>query len=290
MNRTGFSALSGRARVAGVIGWPVAHSLSPRLHGFWLNQHRIDGAYVPMPVHPERLEAALAALSDLGFAGANLTIPHKERGFAAVAGRSDIAARTGAVNTVVVEPSGRLHGTNTDVFGFLENLKAGAPSWRPGEGPALVLGAGGAARAVAVALIDAGVDELRLVNRDTGRAERLAAMLHPARVQVRPWSECAAACAGVTLVVNATSLGMAGKDELELDLAGLPDNAVVNDIVYTPLCTRLLRRAAKRGLVTVDGLGMLLHQARPAFEAWFGIDPEVTPELRRHVEQALVTT
>ncbi len=281
--------LSGAARVAGVIGWPVAHSLSPRLHGYWLRRYGIDGAYVPMPVRPDHLGDGLAALATLGFVGANVTIPHKERACILVDARSDVAARTGAVNTVIVEASGRLYGTNTDVFGFLANLEEGAPAWRADQGPAVVLGAGGAARAVVLALLDAGVPELRLVNRDEARARRLAEALGGAAIRVRPWSARDAALAGARLVVNATSLEMGGHSELELDLGRLPDTAVVNDIVYVPLRTRLLEQAAARGFVTVDGLGMLLHQARPAFHAWYGVDPEVTPALRRDLERALAS-
>ncbi len=282
------TGLSGAARVAGVIGWPVAHSLSPRLHGYWLRRYGIDGAYVPIPVRPDRLVEGLAALATLGFAGANVTIPHKERACVLVDARSDVAARTGAVNTVIVEASGRLYGTNTDAFGFLANLREGAPAWRADQGPAVVLGAGGAARAVVLALLDAGVSELRLINRDEARARRLAEALSGGAVSVRPWSARDDALAGARLVVNATSLGMmGGHSELELDLGRLPDAAVVNDIVYVPLRTRLLKQAAAQGHVTVDGLGMLLHQARPAFHAWFGVDPEVTPALRRDLERAL---
>lgn len=281
------AGLSGQTRVAGVIGWPVGHSLSPRLHGYWLRHYRIDGAYVPLPVHPDRLGDALSGLAALGFVGANVTIPHKEQAWAAVDDRSAIATRVGAVNTVIVTATGRLFGTNTDAFGFLENLKDGAPGWRPDAGPAVVLGAGGAARAVAVALLDAGVAALRLVNRDAHRAERLAAALDSRAIEVRPWPERASALADAALVVNATSLGMGGHPELDLDLAGLSDEAVVNDIVYVPARTRLLEQAAARGLVAVAGLGMLLHQARPAFRAFFGVEPEVTADLRRHLEQAL---
>ncbi len=281
-------ALTGAARVAGVIGWPIAHSLSPRLHGFWLRRYGIDGAYVPMAVRPGALGRALSGLTALGFAGANVTIPHKEEACAMVDEVSVLAQRIGAVNTIVVRPDGRLFGTNTDAFGFVANLEAGCPGWRADAGPAVLLGAGGAARAIAVALLDAGVPALILVNRDRGRAERLAADLgHVAVVHVQPWSARAEALAGAALLVNATSLGMTGKPALDLDLAALPADAVVSDIVYVPLTTPLLAAAAARGNSTVDGLGMLLHQARPAFQAWFGIDPEVTAELRRHVEQGL---
>lgn len=282
-------ALSGAARVAGVIGWPIAHSLSPRLHGFWLSRYRIDGAYVPMAVRPGTLGRALAALPALGFIGANVTIPHKEEACALVDEASDLARRTHAVNTIVVRPDGRLFGTNTDAFGFIANLEAGCPRWRANASPALLLGAGGAARAIAVALLDAGVPALTIVNRDQARAERLAADLgRTAVIQVRPWAKRAEALSGAALLVNSTSLGMAGKPPLDLDLAALPTDALVTDIVYVPLLTPLLIAAAARGNPTLDGLGMLLHQARPAFQAWFGVDPGVTPELRAHVERGLV--
>lgn len=285
-NLTGGTALSGAARVAGVIGWPIAHSLSPRLHGFWLHRHRVDGAYVPLAVKPGMLGRALSGLSALGFAGANVTVPHKEDACALVDEVSDLALRIGAVNTIVVRSDGRLFGTNTDAFGFIANLEAGCPGWRA-DAPAVLLGAGGASRAIAVALIDAGAPALIIVNRDQARAERLAADLGAARVRVEPWAKRAEALAGAGLLVNATSLGMAGKPPLDLDLAALPAAAVVTDIVYAPLVTPLLAAAAARGNRTVDGLGMLLHQARPAFQAWFGIDPEVSSELRCHVEQGL---
>jgi shikimate dehydrogenase len=282
------AGLSGAARVAGVIGWPVAHSLSPRLHGFWLRRYRIDGAYVPMTVRPGTLGKALTALATLGFSGANVTIPHKEEACGLVDEVSALARRIGAVNTVVVRPDGRLFGTNTDAFGFIANLEAGAPGWRADQGPVVLLGGGGAARAIAVALLDAGVPALTLVNRDQGRAGRLAADLdRGVAVGVHPWAERAEALAGAALLVNATSLGMTGKPPLDLDLSALPAEAVVSDIVYVPLMTPLLAQAAARGHRIVDGLGMLLHQARPAFQAWFGIDPEVTAELRRYVEQGL---
>jgi shikimate dehydrogenase len=289
-NALGFGdgrVLSGGARVAGVIGWPIAHSLSPRLHGFWLDRHRVDGAYVPLAVKPGMLARALSGLSALGFAGANVTIPHKEEACSLVDEVSDLALRIGAVNTVVVRSDGRLFGTNTDAFGFIANLEAGCPGFRADAGAAVLLGAGGAARAIAVALLDAGAAALVIVNRDQGRAERLAAELGSARVRVEPWAKRAEVAGEAALLVNATSLGMAGKPPLDVDLAALPGEAVVTDIVYAPLVTPLLAAASSRGNRTVDGLGMLLHQARPAFQAWFGIDPEVSPELRRYVEQGL---
>ncbi len=278
--------LSGRARLAGVAGWPVGHSLSPRLHGFWLEHHGIDGAYLPLAVAPEHFEAALRGLGDLGFRGVNVTIPHKQAALALCDEVAPLAARIGAVNTLVFE-DGRLKGSNTDAFGFLENLRRGAPGWDPTAGPALILGAGGAARAVAVALLDAGAPALRLANRTAVRAEALAQELGVGQlggeVTAVPWEARGAALGDLALLANTTSLGMTGQPPLDLDLEPLPRGALVTDIVYVPLETDLLARARARGNPAVDGLGMLLHQARPGFEAWFGVAPEVTAELRAFV-------
>ena len=277
-------SLSGKARLAGVMGWPVEHSLSPRLHGYWLEQHGIDGAYVPLAVAPADLPTALTALPALGFRGVNLTLPHKEQALDLCQEVDDLARRIGAVNTIVVR-DGRLFGSNSDAFGFLENLKDGAPDWRAEAAPAVVLGAGGASRAVVVALADAGVPEVRLVNRTRERAEALATALGGA-LSVYDWDRREAALAEAGLLVNTTTLGMAGQPPLDLDLGALPVEAVVTDIVYTPLMTPLLQAARTRGNPLVDGLGMLLHQARPGFEAWFGVRPEVTPGLRDFVLSA----
>lgn len=270
--------LTGKARLAGVMGWPVAHSRSPRLHGYWLEHYGIDGAYLPLQVPPDGLERALRALPLLGFAGANLTIPHKEAALRICDRVDDVASRIGAVNTVVVEPDGSLSGSNTDAFGFVENLRRGS-DWRGDRGPVAVLGAGGAARAVIAALLDAGVPTIRLINRTRARAEALTAALG-GRIEVSDWDDTPSILDGAALLVNTTSLGMTGQPPLEIDLAALPTDAVVNDIVYVPLETELLRAARLRGNVAVDGLGMLLHQARPGFTAWFGTAPEVTSDLR----------
>jgi len=278
--------LSGAARLAGVMGWPVAHSRSPRLHGFWLEHYGIDGAYLPLPVRPEKLEAALRALPVLGFAGCNLTIPHKEAALKLIDRIDPLAKRIGAVNTVVVSSEGELSGSNTDVFGFRENLLAGAPGWRADRGPAVVIGAGGASRAALAVLTDGGAKEIRLLNRTRDRAEALAALFGPT-VKVIDWDERAAALEGTTLLVNSTSLGMTGQPPLDLALDALPRDAVVTDMVYVPLETQLLRDARHRGNVAVDGLGMLLHQARPGFAAWFGVEPTVTPELRDFVLKSI---
>lgn len=274
--------ITGKARLAGVIGWPVAHSRSPQLHGYWLRHHGINGAYVPLPVRPGELTDALRALPKLGFVGANLTVPHKQAALPVLDIVDELARRIGAVNTIVVDADRGLIGTNTDAFGFIENLRDGAPRWRAQDGPALVIGAGGAARAVCVALLDAGVGDVRIVNRTQARAQAVAETLG-GTIRAPPWRERQEAADGAALLVNATTLGMDGQPPLEFDLASLPAAAVVSDIVYTPLETPLLAAAQARGHVVVDGLGMLLHQARPGFEAWFGIAPTVTAELRRAV-------
>ena len=269
--------LTGKARLAGVLGWPVAHSRSPRLHGFWLRRHGIDGAYLPLPVAPEDFAGAVRALVALGFRGVNVTIPHKEAAFALCDEVDDIARRMGAANTLVFR-DGRIHGSNTDGFGFTESLAEQAPGWRAADGPAVLLGAGGAARAIAVALLQAGCPKLTIVNRGLARAEELAAGLD-GRVEVSATPPLADAM----LLVNSTSLGMEGQPPLEIDLAPMPAGAVVADAVYVPLETPLLAAARARGLRGVDGLGMLLHQARPGFAEWFGVMPVVDAELRHFV-------
>ena len=274
--------LTGKAKLAGVMGWPVGHSKSPRLHGWWLERYGIDGAYLPLPVKPDDLEVALRALAKLGFAGCNLTIPHKEAAMTICDRLDPLAERIGAVNTVIVEPDGSLLGSNSDAFGFIENLKAGAPDWRADSGPAVILGAGGAARALIVGLLDAGAPEIRLVNRSFHRAESLAEIFEPS-VEALEWESRNEALAGAALLVNATSLGMTGQPALEIALDALPESALVTDIVYNPLETPLLAAARVRGNPAVDGLGMLLHQARPGFASWFGREPEVTAELRAFV-------
>ena len=273
--------ISGKAKVAGVMGWPVGHSRSPRLHSYWLARHGIDGAYVPLAVAPENLEHAVRGLSALGFAGANVTIPHKEAVMPFLDDLDPAAERIGAVNTIVVQ-DGRLFGRNTDGFGFLENLKAGAPDWRADAGPAVVIGAGGAAKAVAWALLDAGVPALQIVNRTAARAEALADALD-VTAQVTAWESRHEALGGAALVVNTSALGMTGHPALDLDVGRLAGTAVVNDIVYQPLETPLLAAARARGLTAVEGIGMLLHQGRPGFHAWFGVDPMVDADLRDYV-------
>ena len=280
--------ITGRTRLAGIMGWPVSHSRSPALHNFWLDQHGIDGAYVPLPVRPDQLALALRALPVLGFRGCNLTIPHKQMALSVVDRVDPLARRIGAVNTIIVGPDGSLEGRNTDAYGFRENLRECVPDWEPAAGPAVVLGAGGAARAIVEALIEAKVPEIRLVNRTLARAETVAAELGvPAsHVSVHRWSAREQVLEDAGLLVNTTSLGMTGEPELEIGLARLPPVAVVVDIVYVPLDTALLTAARQRGHRSVDGLGMLLHQGRPGFEAWFGTPVRVTRELRA----AILTT
>ena len=275
--------LSGKARIAGILGWPVSHSRSPRLHGYWLAHYGVDGTYVPFAVRPENLEAVLLALPKLGIAGCNVTIPHKEAVCRLVDSVDEAARRIGAVNTIAVREDGRLHGSNTDGFGFLASLQDVVSEWQASSAPAVVLGAGGAARAIVTALLDAGVPALRIANRTRARAERLLADLADGRLGVVDWSGRADCIADAGLLVNTTSLGMEGQPPLELSLERLPTTAVVYDVVYTPLETPLLAAARAAGNQAVDGLGMLLHQARPGFEAWFDIAAEVTPELRAHV-------
>lgn len=278
---------TGRAiRRAGVMGWPVDHSLSPRVHGYWLKTYGIDGRYDRLPVTPQDFPARLRALCADGFVGCNVTVPHKEAALACVDEAHPLAQRIGAVNTVVVRGDGSLYGFNTDGFGFLENLKQGHKGFSASRGPAVVLGAGGAARAIAAALLDAGAPEVRVLNRTLERAEALAVDLlgiGTGLLTVEPWTSRADALSGAALLINTTTLGMRGKAALDLDLSDLPEDALVNDIVYAPLQTPLLAQARARGNPVVDGLGMLLHQARPGFEAWFGKMPEVSDDLRSYV-------
>lgn len=264
--------------LAGVMGWPVMHSLSPRLHGHWFARYDVRGAYVPLEIRPERLESALRALPALGFRGCNLTIPHKMMAVDLLDDVDETARRSGSANCVTVGADGRLVGTSTDGFGFLESLRAALPGWSAAAGPAVLLGAGGAARAIAVALLDAGASEIRLSNRTRARAEDLAGSIG-GPVRAHDWAARGDLLDGAALVVNATSQGMAGQPPLDVDLGPLPASALVADIVYTPRDTPLLRAAQARGNRVVDGLGMLLHQARPCWQVWIGLDPEVTPEL-----------
>jgi shikimate dehydrogenase len=281
--------ITGAARLAGIMGWPVAHSRSPLLHGFWLAETRVDGAYVPLAVRPGDIEPALRALPVLGFRGCNLTIPHKQTALRAVDRVDPFARRIGAVNTIVVAADGSLDASNTDIFGFRENLRDCAPDWSPSAGPAVVLGAGGSSRAVVAALGDMGVGEIRIVNRTRGRAEAVANDLANSTtlISVHSWNAASDVLDGAGLLVNTTSLGMTGEPMLDLDLSPLPWSSPVVDIVYVPLETRLLAAARRGGHPVVDGLGMLLHQGRPGFEAWFGAKVRVTPALRAAIVKTL---
>lgn len=265
-------------RKACVVGWPVAHSRSPLIHGHWLAAYGIAGAYERVAVPPEEIDAFLRGLAAHGYVGCNVTVPHKEAAFRLLDEADETARRLRAANTLWLE-DGRLAGTNTDVYGFLASLDEQAPGWDMAAGPAVVLGAGGAARAVVAALANRGVRPLRIANRTAARAEALCRDLDVA-AELVPWSGLADALAGARLLVNTTSLGMAGAAPLAVDLGPLDPQAVVADIVYVPLRTALLDAAARRGHRTADGLGMLLHQAAPGFARWFGRMPEVTPALR----------
>lgn len=268
-------------KLAGVIGFPISHSRSPALHGYWLKHYKIDGAYVPLAIAPDDLKQTLEALPKMGFAGVNLTIPHKETAFAicsALGVVDDIAQKVGAVNALVFAQGKIIKATNTDGYGFIANLKDGAPDWQPETSRALVLGAGGAARGIIAALLDAGVASIEIINRTRAKAEILAALFD--NVTVGDFDKPAKSLANTNLLINTTSLGMRGEPPLTLPLHDLPKDALVTDIVYNPLHTDLLKSAATRGNMVVDGLGMLLHQAAPAFTHWFGITPEVTQGLR----------
>lgn len=263
-----------------IIGWPVEHSRSPLIHNHWIETYGIGNAvYERLAVPPDQAEETISGLRERGFIGANVTVPHKEAAYRALPAADARARRLKAVNTIV-SVDGALEGRNTDGYGFLTNLATAAPDWTAAAGPAVILGAGGAARAVAAALDDAGAPEIRLVNRTRAKADALVRDLSLPRAGIYDWSAMAAAFDGAGLLVNTTSLGMAGQPPLDIALDTLPRAALATDLVYTPLRTRLLEDAAARGNPTVDGLGMLLHQAVPGFEAWFGVCPEVTPALR----------
>jgi shikimate dehydrogenase len=270
-------------RAAGLIGWPVFQSRSPMLHTYWMEKYGIPGVYLVMPVQPGRLGVALRGLAALGFAGCNVTIPHKEHAARLVDRVDAVGQRMGAVNLVVVQPDGSLSGSNTDGYGFLQALREVRSDWRGDAGPAVVLGAGGSARSVVVSLLDEGAKEIRLINRTLGRAEELAAELGEP-VRALDWAERETALSGAAVVVNTTNQGMLGQPPLALRLNDLPRTALVCDLNYNPLETGLLSEARARGNLTVSGLGMLLHQACPSFAAWFGVFPEITPDLRAAVE------
>ena len=265
-------------KLAGVMGWPVAHSRSPVIHNHWIAEHGLKGAYVLLPVQPVQIESALRSLPVLGFAGCNLTIPHKVAALNVVDRVDPLAQRIGAINTIVVEPDGSLTGKNTDGYGYIQSLRDAQPGWKANTGPAVVLGAGGAARAVIVGLIDSGASEIRLTNRSWAKAHDMAQEFG-GPVRAIPWEDRHDALAGAALLVNTTNQGMHSEAALDLRLDQLPIHALVSDIIYVPLETHLLEAARLRGHVTVNGLGMLLNQARPAFAAWFGVEPAITTGL-----------
>jgi len=271
---------------AGVVGWPIGHSLSPRLHGYWLEKHHIAGQYLAYEVKPDDLGDFVKNLPKNNIAGVNLTVPHKETIFPFLDEVDELARKIGAVNMLSVR-DGRLCGTNTDGYGFLTNLKQHAPDWSADRGPVVMIGAGGAARAAIVSLLQAGAPEIRLINRTRSRAEKLAGIYQDPRIRVADWQDRAQCLSGAALLVNVTTLGMSNQPALDIDLSRLPPAAVVYDIVYNPLETALLKEARLRGNQCVDGLGMLLHQAAPAFQAWFGPRPDVDRALREYMLEGL---
>jgi shikimate dehydrogenase len=275
-----------RFLLACVMGWPIAHSRSPMLHNYWFRKHELAGTYVPVAVRPENLAAALRALHPLGFAGCNLTLPHKQQALTIVDEVDEVAKRIGAISCVVVRPDASLAGTNNDWYGFVHNLKQAQPGWHADAGPVVVLGAGGGSRAVCYGLMQEGVKEIRLVNRTFARAKGIADEFG-GPIEALPWERRHDALEGAATVVNATSQGMSGLPALDLRLDKLAKTALAADIIYTPLETPFLAAARQRGNRTINGLGMLLHQGRPAWKAWFGIEPEVTVELRALIEKSL---
>lgn len=271
--------------MAGVMGWPVAHSRSPAIHNHWIQDYGLTGAYGLFPVKPQELETAIRGIQALGLAGCNITIPHKVEAMKFMDWVDPLAQRMGAINTIVRQADGALHGFNNDGFGYIQSLREEQPTWRADTGPIVILGAGGASRAILLSLMDEGATEVRLLNRSRSKADALADEFG-SRITVVEWSDRQNALSGATLLVNTTSQGMHGQPALDIELTQLPISAVVSDAIYVPLETPLLTSARLRGNPTVNGLGMLLHQARPAFQAWFGVMPEVTPALR----QAIIAT
>lgn len=272
--------LTGAGKLSGIVGWPVRHSLSPAIHSYWIQKYQLDAAYVPLPVEPQNLEIALRALPTLGFQGCNITAPHKVEARALVDEETDLAKAVGAINTIFIR-DGQLIGGNTDVDGFLDGLNQQAPGWKTLKGHAVLVGAGGAARAVLAGLTDAFDGEIIIANRTVARAEELAKRFDGVRAV--SLDSLDSELRGAGLLVNTSTLGMEDGPVLDLELGGLVGDAVVADIVYAPLETTLLHSASRHGLATVDGLGMLLHQAVPGFEGWFGVRPEVDEDLRNYV-------
>ncbi|SDW12448.1 shikimate dehydrogenase [Roseicitreum antarcticum] len=271
--------------VAGVIGCPIAHSKSPKLHGYWLSKYEINGYYIPLHVTEGDLERVVKALPAMGFRGCNVTIPHKERALALADIATDRARKIGAANTLTFKDDGQIHADNTDAYGFMQNIRQVWPEWSASVGPITVLGAGGAARAVVVALLEEGATDIRIVNRTRDRAEDLVAAFGKGTTAA-DWADLPDLLPDTATLVNTTALGMAGGAPLDLSLDSLPKESLVTDIVYTPLNTNLLMSAAQRGCKTVDGLGMLLHQGAPGFAQWFGVMPEVDDDLRRVMLEA----
>lgn len=268
------------------MGWPVMHSRSPMLHNYWFQQHGLAGSYVPLAIGPENLGAALRGLHPLGFAGVNVTIPHKQEAMRIVHEVDALAKSIGAISCIVVRRDGSLAGTNNDCYGFIQAVRGEHPGWQADAGPVVVIGAGGGSRAVCYALALEGAREIRLVNRTLARAKEIAREFR-GPIQALPWEQRHDALEGAAMVVNTTSQGMVGNPALEIRLDKLPKSALAADIVYIPLETPFLAAARKRGNRTINGLGMLLNQGRPAWKAWFGIEPEVTPELRAMVEKTI---
>lgn len=268
--------------LAGVIGNPISHSRSPLMHKHWLRRYDLRGDYVPLQVAEGDLERVVRTLPRMGFVGANVTLPHKTAVLQIADHQSDRATLIGAANTLTFRDDGSIFADNTDGYGFMSNVRQGAPNWDPKSGPALVLGAGGAARAIIVALADAGVPQILLANRTRAKAEALKADFGQ-RIRIVDWVQVGNVVEDAAIVINTTSLGMTGQPALRIPLDGLQPDTVVTDIVYSPLQTPLLQTAAAMGCVTVDGLGMLLHQGVPGFERWFGKRPEVDDALRAAV-------
>ncbi len=268
--------------IAGLLGWPVAHSRSPTIHNYWLNEHGLSGRYVLFAVPPEKLSIALPGLAALGLRGCNVTTPHKQAVMPMIQSVDPLARRIGAVNTIVVDKDGALKGFNNDGNGFIQSIRDARPTWRPDSGPIVVLGAGGAARAVVASLADQGAREIRIVNRTAERAQAIASEYGPP-VTAYAWDQRGEILADIALLANCTNQGMAGKPALEISLDRLAPGAIVGDLIYTPPETPLLAAARARGNLTVNGLGLLLNQARPAFQAWFGVLPEITPGLLQAV-------
>ena len=275
-----------RFLLAGVMGWPVMHSRSPMMHNYWFKKHGLAGTYVPLAIRPEHLSAALRGLHPLGFAGVNVTIPHKQEAMKIVHEVDTLAKSIGAISCVIVRSDGSLAGTNNDCYGFMHAVRQEQPGWRADAGPVVVIGAGGGSRAVCYGLAQEGAREIRVVNRTLARAKGIAQEFG-GPIKALPWERRHEALEGAAMVVNTTSCGMVGQPALDIELDKLPQSAVVADIIYIPLETPFLAAARRRGNSTINGLGMLLNQGRPAWKAWFGIEPEVTRDLRAMVERTI---